>query len=78
MDLCLRVREKGKLVVYDAFSEWYHYESKTRGYEDTPEKKERFDSEIRSFRERWGERIDAGDEYYNPNFSLEKPPYEVG
>ena len=78
VDLCLRIREKGKLVVYDAFSEWYHYESKTRGYEDTPEKKERYDREIEDFRARWGERIDAGDEYYNPNFSLDKPPYEVG
>ena len=78
VDLCLRIREKGKLVVYNAFSEWYHYESKTRGYEDTPEKKARYESEIENFRVRWGERIDQGDEYYNPNFSLEKPPYEVG
>lgn len=38
VDYCLKVRETGKWVVFNAFSEWYHYESKSRGYEDTPEK----------------------------------------
>ena len=39
-------QSKGYLVVYDAFSQWYHYESKSRGYEDTPEKQLRFKGEI--------------------------------
>lgn len=38
VDFCMKVRSKGYLVVYDAFSQWYHYESKSRGYEDTEEK----------------------------------------
>ena len=37
VDFCLRVREKGYLVVYDPYAELYHYESKTRGAEDTKE-----------------------------------------
>ena len=43
----MKVRSKGYLVVYDAFSQWYHYESKSRGYEDTPEKQLRFKGERR-------------------------------
>lgn len=40
VDFCLKVRKTGKLVVYNAHSLWHHYESKSRGYEDTPEKSE--------------------------------------
>ena len=46
VDFCLRVREKGYLVVYDPYAELYHYESKTRGAEDTKEKIRRFQTEI--------------------------------
>ncbi|MBR1862385.1 MAG: glycosyltransferase [Lachnospiraceae bacterium] len=77
VDFCLKVRGLEKLVVYNAFSEWYHFESKSRGYEDTPEKRDRFRAEVGKFRERWGERVDAGDEYYNPNFDMENAPYEL-
>ncbi len=38
IDFCLKVRKTGKLVVYDPYAEWFHYESKSRGYEDSPEK----------------------------------------
>lgn len=77
VDFCLKIRQKDYLIVYDAFSEWHHFESKSRGYEDTPEKKARYASEMAKFREKWGNRIDAGDEYYNPNFPLDKAPYEL-
>ena len=77
VDFCLKVRDLGLLVVYNAFSEWHHFESKSRGYEDTPEKQARFQKEIEKFREKWGARVDAGDEYYNPNFSLENAPFEL-
>ncbi len=77
VDFCLKVRGLKKLVVYNAFSEWYHFESKSRGYEDTPEKKARFEKEVAKFRQIWGSRIDAGDEYYNANFDMEKAPYQM-
>ena len=38
VDFCLRVREKGFLNIFTPFAELYHYESKSRGMEDTPEK----------------------------------------
>lgn len=77
VDFCLKIRDKNLVIVYNAFSEWYHYESKSRGYEDTPEKVERFKKEVERFRLRWGERVDGGDEYYNSNFNVNHAPYEL-
>ncbi len=38
IDLCLKLREKGYLIVWTPYAELYHYESKTSGYEYSPEK----------------------------------------
>lgn len=66
VDLCLRAREKGYLIVYTPYAELYHYEGGTRGRTGRthPEENER------TFRERW-----AGyrDPYYNPNFDIDRP-----
>lgn len=76
-DLCLRVREMNKLVVFTPYAELYHYESKSRGQEDTPEKKGRFAGEVALFHKKWDEKfLDKGDPYYNPNLSL-KADYRV-
>ncbi|MDO5424441.1 MAG: glycosyltransferase family 2 protein [Eubacteriales bacterium] len=70
VDLCLKIREKDHLIVFDPGTELYHYESKSRGNEDSPKKRERFKKEIRLFRERWKDVLDKGDPYYNPNLTL--------
>ena len=77
VDFCLKLREKGYLVVFTPFAQWYHYESRSRGYEDTPEKKARFEKEIGIFRRRWQNVIDAGDPYYNANFSVDREPFTL-
>ncbi|WP_283684016.1 glycosyltransferase family 2 protein [Parablautia sp. Marseille-Q6255] len=77
IDFCLRVREQGYLVVYEPNVELYHYESKSRGYEDTPEKQQRFQSEINFMQERWKQFLQEGDPYYNPNFSLKTCDYSL-
>lgn len=77
VDFCLRVRALGYLVVYDPYVELYHYESKTRGAEDTPEKVRRFQSEIEFMRSRWISILKNGDPYYNKNFSLAKWNYSL-
>lgn len=77
VDLCLKIRSLDKLVVYNAFSLWYHYESISRGYETTPEKKARFKKEAGFFHERWKNLIEQGDPYYNPNFDIGYNPYEL-
>ena len=70
IDLCLRVRQKGYLVVYNPYSVFYHYESKSRGLEDTPEKVKRFNNEFAFFVKRWRNKLNQIDEYYNPNLTL--------
>ena len=75
VDLCLKIREKGYLVVYDAFSIWFHYESKSRGYEDSEEKIERFNNEVAKFQKKWNKILVEGDPYYNPNFKIELGPF---
>ena len=77
VDFCLRARELGYLVVYDPYVELYHYESKTRGVEDTPEKVCRFQSEIEYMRTRWISVLKNGDPYYNRNLSLKKWNYSL-
>lgn len=77
VDYCLKVREKNYLVVYNAFSEWYHYESKSRGYENTPEKKARFEHEKEIFRARWAKVLEQGDPYYNKNFPVKIAPFTL-
>lgn len=77
VDLCMRIRKAGYLVVFTPFAELYHYESKTRGAEDTPEKRRRFQGEIDRFHARWERELAAGDPYYNPNFSLEKEDFSI-
>ena len=77
VDLCLKFRKAGKLVVYNAFSEWHHYESKSRGYEDTPEKLNRFEKEVEKFQKKWPEILENGDPFYNPNFAINQAPYTL-
>ena len=77
VDFCLRIREKGYLVVFNPFVEFWHYESKTRGQEDSPEKIRRFQGEMSTFEQRWGDILDEGDPYYNVNLSLDTEVYHM-
>ncbi len=77
VDFCLKIRQKGYLIVYNPYVEFMHYESKTRGYEDTPEKKERFARESNNFRTKWRKVLDAGDPYSNINFDKNTAQYNV-
>ena len=78
MDFCLKVQKKGSLVMYYPKIEGYHYESKSRGAENTPEKVRRFQGEIDTFRVFWKDILKDGDPYYNRNFSLVSNQYLLG
>ena len=77
VDFCLRLREKGYLNIFTPDAELYHYESKSRGFENTEEKQARFCGEVKLFRERYAEIIEKGDPYYNVNFSLDYADYAI-
>jgi GT2 family glycosyltransferase len=77
VDICLKIRSKGYLVIWTPLSELYHYESITRGYEDTPEKRERINREIKLFHNKWRDILEEGDPYYNINLAKDKEDFSI-
>ena len=71
VDFCVRVRKAGYQNVFTPFAQLYHYESKSRGLDEAPEKRARFVSEVTRFQTRWTEELAAGDPCMNPNFDLD-------
>jgi hypothetical protein len=54
----------------------YHYESATRGNDDTPEKKARFELEKSYLRKKWNAYI-KHDPAYNPNLTLDREDFSL-
>ncbi len=77
IDFCIKVRDYGKLVVYNPYAELYHYESKSRGLEDTPEKIARFNKEIATLEQHWPDIFRRPDPYYNPNLTLDSQDFSL-
>ena len=77
VDLCMKLRKEEKLIIYYPFATFFHYESKSRGVEDTPKKVKRFNSEIDFFRERWEKELLKGDPYYNQYLNLNINDYSL-
>ncbi|MBT1445356.1 glycosyltransferase [Shewanella sp. JM162201] len=69
VDFCLKVRDAGYRNLWTPFAEMIHHESVSRGFEDTPEKKARFSTEITWMQNRWGDKLQR-DPCYNPNLTL--------
>ncbi len=70
VDFCLRLRELGYRNVLTPYAYFYHHESASRGYEDTPEKVRRFEQEVQFMKDRWGALL-LTDPAYNPNLTLQ-------
>ena len=68
VDFCLKVSEAGYRNLWSPYAELYHHESQTRGADDSPEKKARFESETAWMQARWGSRLSL-DPYYSPNLT---------
>ena len=69
VDFCLRLRVAGYRHVWTPFAKFYHYESASRGADDTPAKKAVYNQECAYMREKWGSLLDS-DPNYNPNLTL--------
>ena len=76
VDFCLKVRDLGCRNLWTPYAELYHHESKSRGYEDTPEKQERFRREIEFMKQKRGD-ILMRDPYYNPNLTLDRGDFSI-
>jgi GT2 family glycosyltransferase len=70
VDLCLKIRRAGYLVVYTPFARLYHHESGTRRRTVEP-------METGVMRERWAGILEY-DPYYNPNLSRECADFSLG
>lgn len=68
VDFNIKLTEKGYYNLFVPQVNVYHFESKTRGLDTTPEKLERFNKEHDYMYNKWGKQID-NDKFYNPNFS---------
>ena len=76
VDLCLQIVKAGYNNVYLPHVRLYHFESKSRGSETTPEKQARFSSEVHTMREKW-KTHEFVDPYYSPNLTLEHENYTI-
>ncbi len=74
VDLCLRIQAQGYQNIWTPYAELYHHESASRGYEDTPEKQERFKNEVAYMQQRWNKDL-LVDPAYNPNLTLEREDF---
>ena len=70
VDFCLRLYEAGYLNVFTPYSEGVHYESKSRGLDETDKPNLRYEGEKARFAEKWQKYFNYGDPYYNPHFTL--------
>jgi GT2 family glycosyltransferase len=76
IDFCLRIRRAGYLIVFTPYAELYHHESRTRGYEVTPERLARLKAEVQYMRKNWGEALNS-DPYYSPHLTLESEDFSL-
>jgi GT2 family glycosyltransferase len=68
VDFCLRLRERGYVIVYTPSARLYHHESQSR-WSQPPR-----DEEVRYMLDRWGALL-ANDPYYNPHLTLRQEDF---
>ena len=76
VDFCFKLIDKGYRNIYLPHVKLYHYESKSRGFDDTIEKQKRFNQEIEFMMVRWGGYI-ANDPCYSPHLSKKYENFSV-
>lgn len=78
VDLCMRIRKSGYIIVWTPYAELYHHESKSRGDDSKSfAKEQRFGGEIRYFKKLWSKELKQGDPYYNPNLTLDREDFSI-
>ena len=68
VDLCLKMRRSGYLIVYTPFAKLYEHE---------PQRDKVDMSSVAIMRERWSDTVER-DPYYNPNLSRERADFSLG
>jgi len=76
IDLCLKIREKGYLIVYTPYSVLYHYKLAGKCLQRL-EKYDRNSKDFAYFNARWSSIITRGEPYYNPNLKVEGGDFTI-
>lgn len=76
IDLCLKIRERGYYNLFTPHAKLYHHESKSRGYENSPEKQARYDRECELMRQRW-KHLFEHDPCYSPHLTRATCDYRI-
>ncbi|HDS5851127.1 TPA: glycosyltransferase family 2 protein [Escherichia coli] len=76
VDFCLKVREAGYRNLWTPYAELYHYESISRGAEDSPEKLARFAREVDFMKSKWGKHLEL-DPFYSPNLTKIREDFSI-
>ncbi len=77
VDLCLRIRNNGYLIIFTPYAEAYHYESKSRGYmKESKEKFDIFNRAVKRLQSKWSYELEH-DPYYNINLSLSSESFAI-
>ena len=76
VDLCLKIIKSGLRIVWTPYAELYHYESASRGYDNTLEKIRRSQQEIAYMQRKWHKWL-TSDPAYNPNLTLETEDFAL-
>jgi O-antigen biosynthesis protein len=76
IDLCLKIISRGYRNIYLPHVVLYHYESKSRGHENTPAKQARFAGEVNYMKQKWQSLID-NDPCYSPHLTKTREDYSI-
>ncbi len=77
VDLCLKIRQRGYLIIFTPYAELYHHELGSRGQEERHKRHARSLKDGEYVRNKWKQVYEKGDPYYNPNLSLDKPDFSL-
>ncbi|WP_444938442.1 glycosyltransferase family 2 protein [Microbulbifer sp. JMSA002] len=77
VDFCLKVKEAGYRNLWTPWAEMYHHESISRGIDNTPEKRARFDREAMCLKTRWST-YEGKDPYYSPFLTHTREDFSLG
>lgn len=76
VDFCLKIDKLGYRNLWTPYAELYHHESKSRGADDTSQKRIRFNKEVNHMKEKWQE-ILLNDRFYNKNLTLKSEDFSI-
>jgi glycosyltransferase involved in cell wall biosynthesis len=76
VDFCIKVRQARYRNLWTPNAILYHHESASRGSDEAPENKNRFQKEVKYMKETWSNVL-QNDPTYNPNLTLDREDFSL-